>query len=46
MIDIDEKSLDFARQNVKDNELQNRIMLLKTSPEDPLLSLDKMKLER
>ncbi|CZT12009.1 hypothetical protein WAI453_003291 [Rhynchosporium graminicola] len=43
--DIDEKSFQFAKQNVQDNGLQNRIKLLQTHPEDPLLSLDKMGFE-
>lgn len=44
--DIDEKSLQFAGQNVQANELQNRIKLLQTRATDPLLPLDKMKLEK
>ncbi|KUJ16479.1 DUF890 domain protein [Mollisia scopiformis] len=43
--DIDDKSLQFARQNVLENELQSRIKLLKTQPSDPLLPLDKMGFE-
>ncbi|CZR64816.1 related to DUF890 domain protein [Phialocephala subalpina] len=43
--DIDEKSLQFARQNVQDNGLQNRIKLLKTLSTDSLLPLDKMGFE-
>ncbi|KAL5325802.1 hypothetical protein ACEPPN_006935 [Leptodophora sp. 'Broadleaf-Isolate-01'] len=43
--DIDDKSLQFAKQNVKDNNLQNRIKLLQTQPDDPLLPLDKMGFE-
>jgi 23S rRNA (adenine1618-N6)-methyltransferase len=45
-IDIDEKSLQFARQNVEANNLQNRIKLLQTSPNDPLLPLNKMGFEK
>lgn len=44
--DIDDKSLQFAKQNVKDNNLQNRIKLLQTQPDDPLLPLDKMGFEK
>ncbi|KAE8451750.1 hypothetical protein EG329_003207 [Mollisiaceae sp. DMI_Dod_QoI] len=44
-IDIDEKSLQFARQNVQDNGLQNRIKLLKTELGDLLLPLDRMGFE-
>jgi tRNA1(Val) A37 N6-methylase TrmN6 len=40
-----EKSLQFARQNVQKNKLQQRIKLLQTSAESPLLPLDQMKLE-
>jgi 23S rRNA (adenine1618-N6)-methyltransferase len=45
-LDIDEESLQFARQNVEANHLQNRIKLLQTSSKDPLLPLDKMGLEK
>ena len=44
--DIDEKSLQFAGQNVQANGLQNRIKLLQTQASDPLLPLDKMGFER
>ncbi|PVH88060.1 DUF890 domain protein [Cadophora sp. DSE1049] len=43
--DIDEKSLQFAKQNVQDNGLQSRIKLLQSQPEEPLLPLDKMGFE-
>ncbi|KAL2066324.1 hypothetical protein VTL71DRAFT_2395 [Oculimacula yallundae] len=43
--DIDEKSFQYAKQNVQDNGLQNRIKLLQTQSEDPLLPLDKMGFE-
>jgi 23S rRNA (adenine1618-N6)-methyltransferase len=45
-LDIDEKSLQFARQNVEANHLQNRIKLLQTSSKDPLLPLDNMGFEK
>lgn len=32
-LDIDEKSLQFARQNIQANGLQDRIKLLQTDPE-------------
>ncbi|KAL3427208.1 hypothetical protein PVAG01_00717 [Phlyctema vagabunda] len=38
--DVDERSLEFARKNVKGNDLAQRIKLLKTSPNGPLISLD------
>jgi len=44
--DVDEKSLQFARQNVQANGLQNRIKLLQTQPSDPLLPLDKMNFKK
>ncbi|TAQ89711.1 hypothetical protein B7494_g1974 [Chlorociboria aeruginascens] len=44
-IDIDEKSLQFARENVQINGLQNRIKLLQTRPDGPLLPLDILKFE-
>ncbi|KAH7382777.1 DUF890 domain protein [Cadophora sp. MPI-SDFR-AT-0126] len=43
--DIDEKSLQFAKQNVQDNGLQGKIKLLQTQPEEPILPLDKMGFE-
>lgn len=44
--DIDDKSLQFARQNIQENRLQNRIKLLQTKPNDPLLPLDVVKLDQ
>lgn len=46
VVDIDEKSLQFAKQNVQSNNLQGRIKLLQTQSNDPLLPLDKMRFER
>lgn len=45
-VDIDEKSLQFAKQNVQDNELQQRIKLLKTTSDGPMFPLDKMGLQK
>ena len=44
--DIDEKSIQFAKKNVQENGLQNRIKLLQTKPDEPLLPLDNMGIER
>jgi len=44
--DTDEKSLQFARQNVQINKLQQRIKLLQAKADGPLLPLDQMGLER
>ena len=44
--DTDEKSIQFAKTNVQQNGLQNRIKLLQTQKSDPLLPLDIMKFER
>ena len=46
LLDIDDKSIQFAKQNVQENGLQSRIKLLQTQPADSLLPLDKMKLEK
>ncbi|KAH8678581.1 hypothetical protein BGZ60DRAFT_401371 [Tricladium varicosporioides] len=43
--DIDEKSMEFARKNVLQNQLQNRIKLLQTQKSDTLLPLDKIGFE-
>ncbi|KAH8809134.1 hypothetical protein F5884DRAFT_858636 [Xylogone sp. PMI_703] len=40
--DIDEKSLQYAKQNVEANQLQTRIKLLQTRPNDSLIPLDKL----
>jgi predicted O-methyltransferase YrrM len=45
-IDINEKSFQFASQNVQLNGLQNRIKLLQTQPDDPLIPLDAMGFEK
>ncbi|KAK2624382.1 hypothetical protein QTJ16_006332 [Diplocarpon rosae] len=43
--DVDDRSFEFAKQNVLANGLQNRIKLLHTQPDGPLLPLDKMGFE-
>ena len=43
--DVDEKSLQFARKNVQANSLQERIKLLQTKLDGPLLPLDTMGFE-
>lgn len=45
-LDIDEKSFNFAKQNVEANNLQHRIKLLHNSPDGPLLPLDAMRFEK
>lgn len=45
-LDIDEKSLKFADQNIHLNGLQNRIKLLQIKPEDPLIPLDTLGFEK
>jgi 23S rRNA (adenine1618-N6)-methyltransferase len=45
-IDIDEKSLQFARENIKINGLQNRIRLHQSKPDGPLLPLDDLGFEK
>jgi len=44
--DIDDKSLQYARQNVEANKLQNRIKLLKSQPDGSLLPLDALGFEK
>lgn len=44
--DIDEKSLQYAKQNVEDNNFQQRIKLLQTKVNGPLLPLDELGLQR
>lgn len=46
VVDIDDKSLEFARQNVQSNGLQNRIKLLQSKPDGPLIPLDILGFER
>lgn len=41
-LDVDEKSLHFARQNVIANNMQNRIKIFGSQKSDPLLPLDAM----
>jgi 23S rRNA (adenine1618-N6)-methyltransferase len=43
--DIDDLSLNYAAQNIKANNLTQRIRLLKTSPNELLIPLDKLGLE-
>lgn len=44
--DIDEKNLQYARQNILQNQLKSRIRPLLTTPTDLLISLDKLGLHR
>jgi len=44
--DIDEKSFFYAQKNISLNGLQNRIKLLKTSPDGPLIPLDELKMQQ
>jgi 23S rRNA (adenine1618-N6)-methyltransferase len=44
--DIDTHSLDDAQRNVDDNKLSSRIKLRLSSPEDPLIPLDKLGIDR
>ncbi|KAL8846883.1 MAG: hypothetical protein Q9221_008049 [Calogaya cf. arnoldii] len=44
-IDIDEKNLSYARQNILANNLKSRIRPLHTKPNDPLIPLDALGLE-
>ena len=46
ILDIDGKSLQFARQNVQANNLHERIKLLQTKSGGPLLPLDIMGFEQ
>lgn len=46
ILDIDGKSLQFARQNVQANNLHERIKLLQTKSDGPLLPLDIMGFEQ
>ncbi|KAL7810903.1 hypothetical protein V8C26DRAFT_409701 [Trichoderma gracile] len=43
--DIDDKSLEWARKNVKLNDLESRIQVLSRSPDDALIPLDDIKLD-
>ena len=45
-LDIDDKNLGFAKQNIVANGLKSRIRPLKTDPKDPLIPLDVLGLER
>lgn len=44
--DIDEKNLTFARSNIIQNSLKSRIRPFQTKPNDPLIPLDAIGLER
>jgi len=43
--DIDDTSLQFARDNIRTNNLQNRIKIIQTQPDGPLLPLDALRFE-
>lgn len=43
--DIDEKSLEWARKNVKLNDLESRIQIISRNPDDALIPLDDIKLD-
>lgn len=44
-LDIDEKSLNYAKQNVETNKMQGRIKLLQRKPDQSLIPLEELKLE-
>jgi len=44
--DIDARSLQCARENVARNDLKSRVRLVKTSPEEPLVPLSALGLDR
>jgi 23S rRNA (adenine1618-N6)-methyltransferase len=46
IVDIDDKSLQFARMNIQENSLQNRIKLAQTQSLGPLIPLDTLGFER
>jgi hypothetical protein len=39
LADVDEKNIEYARDNVARNELKSRIRVVKTTPDDPLIQL-------
>ena len=43
--EVDQHSLDFARQNVKANNFESRVRLARTTIESPLIPLDAMNLD-
>lgn len=44
-LDIDEKNLQYARQNVQRNNLQSRIQVVDSVPDGPLIPLDRIQLK-
>ena len=44
--DIDEKNIQYAKQNILQNNLKSRIRPLQTKPTDPLIPLKAFGLER
>jgi tRNA1(Val) A37 N6-methylase TrmN6 len=46
VVDMDEKSLEFARENVRSNAMERRIKLLKTERSGPLIPLDELGFEK
>lgn len=46
LLDIDDKSLQYAQANVDRNNLKSRVKILKTTPDGPLLPWDSLGVER
>ncbi len=44
--DVDEKNIEYARENVAKNGLKSRVRIVKTTQEDPLIPLKTISVER
>ena len=44
--DIDEKNIEYARDNVKSNSLQDRIKIYASTSSGPLIPLDKLRIHQ
>ena len=45
-VDVDERNMEFARQNIIQNELKSRIRPLQTKAHDPLIPLEALGLNK
>lgn len=46
LIDIDSKNISSSRKTISDNKLDDRVMIIQTKPNDPLIPIDKLDIDR
>jgi tRNA1(Val) A37 N6-methylase TrmN6 len=45
-VDIDNRNISSSRKTISDNKLEDRVTIIKTKPNDPLIPIDKLDVDR